>query len=65
MDKKKYIKPLQQVVKLNTNQYLLTTSVPMYIEDATGDAMAPELGLPDLPGMSGLPGLPGLTELPD
>ena len=39
--KKKYIAPNMEIVKVEAQQ-ILAGSVPMYGQDATGEAMAPE-----------------------
>ena len=43
---KKYIAPNMEIVKVEAQQ-ILAGSVPMYGQDATGEAMAPEYELSD------------------
>lgn len=40
--KKTYFAPEMEIIEVKAQQTLLTGSVPMYGQDATGEAMAPE-----------------------
>ena len=40
--KKIYLTPEMEIIEVKAQQTLLTGSVPMYNQDATGAAMAPE-----------------------
>ena len=40
--KKTYFAPEMEIIEVKAQQTLLTGSVPMYNQNATGEAMAPE-----------------------